>query len=92
MKTLPLFAALSVACCVVMVVADYFLGSRAEFLNAYSVLERLTGQAASAGKSLVAMKYGSSGELLGVLLVCCLGGSVFTLLAKRLLRAKDDAK
>ena len=85
MKTLSLFVALSVACFVVMVVADYFLGPGAEFLNAYSVLERLTGRDASAGKSLVAMKYGSSGELLGVLLVCCLGGAIFTFLAKRLL-------
>ena len=87
MKTLLLFVVFSITSCVVMVVVDYLLGPRAEFINAYSALERLFGQNASAGRSYVAMEYGESGELLGVLIVSLLGGCILTVLAKVLWRA-----
>ena len=37
-----------------MLSVDYFIGAQAEFLNAYSVVERLVGKAPTAGDSLVA--------------------------------------
>ena len=87
MNILILFVGSSIVSFVVMVVVDYFLGPRAEFINAYSALERLFGQNASAGKSHVALEYGVSGELLGVLIVSLLGGFVLTVLVKVLWRA-----
>lgn len=39
-----------------MIVVDALLNAKAEFLNAYSVIERILGRAPSAADSLVAQK------------------------------------
>lgn len=67
MRMWHLFVALSAASLLVMIVVDVLLGAKAEFLNAYSVLERILGRAPSAGDSLVAQKLGPFGELAAVL-------------------------
>jgi len=60
-----------------MIVVVFILGSKAEFLNAYSVVQRMMGQEASSGESLVAKKLGTCGEV-GVVLATNLavGGTV----------------
>jgi len=88
MKTLPLLVVLSLASCIVMIVVDYILGPRAEFLNAYSVFERILGREVSVGESFVAREFGKSGELLAVLIVSLLAGYILTILARVLLRAR----
>ena len=82
MKTLPLLLLLSLASCIVMIVVDYVLAEKAEFLNAYSVLERLLGRAPSAGESFVASELGGSGELAVVVVASLLAGLILTLLAR----------
>ena len=63
-----------------MVVVDFVLGPKAAFLNAYSVLQWMIGQAPSAGESLIARKLGALGEL-GIVLTANLavGGLVTAL-------------
>jgi hypothetical protein len=50
-----------------MVLIDRAIGARAEFLNAWSVVERLLGRAPRAGDSFAAIRLGALGELLVVL-------------------------
>lgn len=57
-----LFLGLSAASLIVMIVVDSILGPKAEFLNAYSVIERMLGRTPSAGESLVARKLGPVAE------------------------------
>ena len=86
MKTLPLFLGLSAASLIVMTIVDFAIGSKAEFLNAYSVLQRMIGQTPSAGDSLVAEKLGALGEL-GVVLGANLAvGGVLTVVVRLLTR------
>ncbi len=56
-------------CCVVMIVIDYFLGERAEYLNAWSVVVKLFRLPVEAPPSGIMQQYGVGGELLAVLLV-----------------------
>lgn len=63
-RLILIFACLSLAA---MVLIDRQIGARAEFLNAWSVLERLIGREPSAGQSMVAARFGAAGELLAVL-------------------------
>jgi len=86
MKTLSLFLGLSAASLVVMTIVDFAIGSKAEFLNAYSVVQRMIGQTPSAGDSLVAQKLGALGEL-GVVLGANLAvGGVLTAVVRLLTR------
>ena len=73
---LPWIAILSVSSLLVMALIDRALGSRAEFLNAWSVFERLLGREPSAGASFVALRIGALGELLAVLLANTAVGTV----------------
>jgi hypothetical protein len=50
-----------------MILIDCALGARAEFLNAWSVVQRLLGRPPSAGTSVVASRLGTVGEFLVVL-------------------------
>ena len=87
MRTVTLFLGLSAASLVVMIVADVALGSRAEFLNAYSVVQRIVGQAPSAGDSFVARTLGPVGEF-AVVLVANLGvGGILTAVVRWLARS-----
>ena len=65
----------------VMLVIDYFLGPKAEFLNAWSALERLFGREPGHGDSVIYQKYGEVGELLAVLGVNFLIGCLLAALA-----------
>ena len=67
LKSVRLLVGLSVVSLLVMITVDAIIGSRAEFLNAYSVMQRLLGEQPTAGISLVARKLGPWGEL-GVVL------------------------
>ena len=83
-KTLYTFLGLSAASLLVMIVVDVLLGSKAEFLNAYSVVQRSIGRPPTAGDSLVARKLGALGEL-GVVLAANLAvGGVLTALVRLL--------
>jgi len=79
-------AGLTLLSLAVMVLVDRMLGPRAEFLNAWSVVERLAGRVPAAGSSLVAARLGPVGELLVVLLVNLLAGVLLALLLRALLR------
>lgn len=86
MKTVHLFLGLSAASLIIMIIIDIILGPKAEFLNAYSVIQRLVGQAPSAGVSLVAQKLGAVGEFAVVVVAnLAVGGIVCAvwLFAKR---------
>lgn len=82
MKTTHLFLGLSMASLVVMIVVDVILGPKAEFLNAYSVVQRMIGQTPSAGESLVAQKLGAFGEFVVVLATNLAVGGILTALVR----------
>ena len=68
MQSAKILLALTCFSLLVMLVIDYFIGAQAEFLNAYSVLQRLIGQQPTFGNSMVAEKSGSTGEFLIVII------------------------
>ena len=82
MKTLPTFLVLSIASLVVMIVVDVLLGPKAEFINAWSVVERLVGRDPSAGPSAVYRSLGATGELVCVVLANAIVGGVLALLVR----------
>ena len=59
-----------------MALVDSVIGQNAEFINAYSVVERLVGQQPSAGKSLVANRPGKSGTSVVVINPYLLSGGI----------------
>ena len=69
-----------------MLVIDRLLGPRAEFLNAWSVLERLLGRAPTAGTSVVASRLGLVGEFVVVLAVNLVVGLLLAFVARWLAR------
>ena len=82
MHRFALFAALSTASCMSMIFTDYLLGPEAEFLNAYSVLERLLGREPAAGDSMIASRFGDPAELVAVVGANLLLGAILTLSVK----------
>ena len=80
MKAIPTLATLSTASFLVMVVVDYLLGERAEFLNAWSVIERFLGRTPSAGESTVFQHFGAAGEFASVLAINMVIGGILTML------------
>ncbi|MCB2072655.1 MAG: hypothetical protein H6917_10665 [Novosphingobium sp.] len=73
---------LSATCLLAMVLIDRMLGPRAEFLNAWSVAERLLGRTPEAGDSFIARRFGALGELFAVLLVNTVLGTLLALLIR----------
>jgi hypothetical protein len=69
-----------------MVLIDRALGSRAEFLNAWSVVERLLGRSPSSEPSVVASRIGAGGELVVVVVLNLLVGFLLAALIRFLLR------
>ena len=82
MKTLYIFLGLSALSLIVMILVDIILGSRAEFLSAFSVVQRMIGQTPSAGESQVAQKIGAFGEFVVVLVVNLTIGAILTVLVR----------
>jgi hypothetical protein len=80
MKTSWMFVLLSVASLLVMAAVDSRLGAKAEFLNAWSVIERLLGRTPSAGDSAVVRMVGPLGELAAVVVVNLVIGGILALL------------
>ena len=83
MRFLILFIAFTILSVLVMIVVDFRIGEKAEFLNAWSVIERLLGKTPSAGDSLVFNKVGAFGEFAIVLVVNALIGATLAFLAKQ---------
>ena len=75
---MQLFIMLSAASLFIMIVVDILLGSKAEFLNAFSVIQRLLGQTPSAEASLVARKLGAVGEFIVVMFSNLAIGGILT--------------
>ena len=69
-----------------MVVIDRVLGARAEFLNAWSVVERLLGRSPTFGASVIASRFGPMGELVAVISVNLAAGFLLALLLRLLVR------
>ena len=67
---------------IVMIIVDMILGSRAEFLSAFHVAQRIIGQTPSGGESLVAQKFGSFGEFVAVLAVNLIIGGILTIIVR----------
>ena len=82
-----LFSSLSLT---IMTIVDFMIGAQAEFINAWSVIERLTGQPSSAGNSFVYNKTGGIGELFIVVLINSFIGLLLALLSKRIINAKSN--
>ena len=82
MKTVHLFLLLSVAGIIVMVAADIVPGPKAEFLNAYSALQRIAGQFPSAGDSPVATQLGAVGESFLVAVVNLMAGGILAAIVR----------
>jgi hypothetical protein len=80
LNTLHLFFALATVSLLGMTLVDMVLGSKAEFLSAFSVLQRIVGRTPSAGDSIIAQKLGAIGELIVVLAANLAIAGVFTLL------------
>ena len=88
MKTGQLFIVLSIFSLLVMLGVDYLLGARAEFLNAWSVVQRLLGQV-SAGESVVYRSVGALGEFVSVILVNLFTGGLLTYLFRSWVTTKQ---
>jgi hypothetical protein len=73
---LRLCVALSLVSLAAMILIDRTLGSRAGFLNAWSVVERLLGRVPTAGRSVVAEHMGAAGELVAVVVANVVIGTV----------------
>ena len=56
-------------CVGLMVIIDYLIGDKAEFLNAWSVVQRIIGMEVSSTPSMVYTSIGATGEFLVVLLI-----------------------
>lgn len=72
---------LSIASLATMTVVDCRLGPRAEFINAWSVIERLVGRSPEAGNSLVAERFGAFGEFVAVVAANLAIGTLLALVA-----------
>ena len=83
LQLLILFFALSL---VVMVFVDYLIGPEAEYLNAFSVVQRLLGQSPSAGESVVAHEFGAIGELVAVVMVNMVIGGMLAFMLRLIQR------
>lgn len=82
MKTMYIFLGASAASLIIMVVVDFIMGPEAEFLNAYSVFQRLLGQQPSIGESVVAQKLGALGEFVVVLAANLAVGGIVTAIVR----------
>jgi len=69
-----------------MTLVDFVIGPKAEFLNAYSVFQRMVGQTPSAGDSLVAQKLGAFGEFGVVLVANAAVGGILTAVVRSFTR------
>lgn len=79
---LRLIVIVSGLCLLAMILIDRALGPRAEFLNAWSVVERLLGRTPHAGESFVARRIGALGELVAVLLANTAIGTLLAFLIR----------
>jgi hypothetical protein len=61
-----------------MIALDFMIGSKAEFLNAFSVVQRLIGKEPTYGVSFVAQKVGTIGEFMAVILANVVIGGLLT--------------
>lgn len=68
-----------------MTFVDYKIGAAAEYLNAYSVFQRIIGSEPSAGVSQVAQQYGSFGEFAAVVIANCMVGGIIVAVYRWLL-------
>lgn len=82
MRFLILFIAFTILSLLVMIIVDFRIGEKAEFLNAWSVIERLLGKTPSAGGSLVFNKVGGVGELTTVFAINALIGAALAFLTQ----------
>jgi hypothetical protein len=78
MKTIHLLLLFSALSLVVMIWIDYIIGAKAEFLNAFSVVQRILGQQPSVADSMVAKKLGAIGEFAVVILANFVFGGILT--------------
>lgn len=92
MRSIRLLVAFSLASCLIMIVVDYYLGSKAEFLNAFSVLERLLGRESSVDDSLVARKLGAVGEFVVVAVASIIAGGISVLVAGLLANSRHATR
>jgi len=77
------FLALWVSCLLIMLGIDFYLGASAEFLNAWSVVERAFGREPSAGDSAIYRSFGAIGEAFGVLLATFFVASLLLIVFRR---------
>jgi len=71
-----------------MTTVDYVIAERAEFINAFSVMQRLVGQKPIVPDSMVAQKLGAVGEFGSVIFINVVISGILTLVV-RLLRNEN---
>lgn len=76
---LRLIVVLSVVSLLAMILIDRAIGEKAEFINAWSVVERLAGREPAAGPSMLARRAGVFGEFVAVLIANSAIGTVLAI-------------
>ena len=87
MKTMHLIIIFSVLSLATMILVDYIIGPKAEFLNAFSAAQRLIGQEPTFGYSMVATKFGSVGELIVIIIANLAAGGTLTFITRFFVRS-----
>ena len=82
MKTLRLLIAFFALSLLIMISVDYIIGPEAEFINAFSVVQRLLGQSPAFGDSLVAKKLGATGEFFAIIIANFVISGIMTFIVR----------
>lgn len=77
-----IYTGATVACLVIMLVVDYFLGAEAEHLNAWVIVNRLFGNQNIVGDSLALSYFGLAGATLLMLVVNAIFGVLLVHIVK----------
>ena len=89
MKSTHLVLIFAVLSLVVMIVVDFLMGEKAEFINAFSVLQRILGQQPAVRDSMAADKLGYAGEFGAVLFLNLVIGGILTAVVQFVSRIKQ---
>ena len=77
-----IYLAASLACLCIMIIVDYMLGSEAEHLNAWAILNKLLGKETAIEDSLAIRQFGLGGATLLMLIANTLFGFILIQLIK----------
>jgi hypothetical protein len=79
---LALYAFSVVICLCIMIFVDYHLGEKAEYVNAWEMVQKLMGLETGSKESLILKKLGVTGSFLVILLINSLLGILLVQLSR----------